>query len=818
MDKFASLPVKAIENERMEIFIVRMSKVLLILLLATAIQAGHADSGDLSEYYGFEEIEIVKLDWGIQDLQIADFNGDGRNDIAIANNRKARIELLIQKESPSPDETVLIIDPDDKDVNAITTPTRFARESIAVSQKLTSLVTGDLNSDGLVDMAFYGEPKGLYVLLQDADGLETEKIKSLTWKTRKKIPIDDGLQISAALVCGDLNNDRADDLILAGRDGVYIVLQGKDGSLGEPVKYPASGQTLSVNVSDLNGDGINDLVLRTTDADKPLHVRFGLKTGQLGPQVQFFIEKPFALQLQDIDGMTGDEILTVDSLSGRLISYKFAENKRRDLDWPILFYPLSSGQENANRDLALGDVDGDGLIDVVISDPAPAELILYKQIAGLGLIEPVRFPSFAETTVISAADIDDDGKTEFGVLSVKEKVIGLSRFENDRLSFPRPLTLIGEPLAMQLTDINGDGKTDCLYISKDDGGARALRAIYEPANAQTDHRGASGEVSPTELLMELKELTSNPDGMMALDADQDGLQDVLIFISYEPPILVRQVEKNKFEVVDPAKTQGSLIKDANLRTTSLADVNGKDGVELLIAQKSFARSLIFSEGLKWSIIDQYNARKSTETEVMAVAAFKIDKAKPAGKPDILLLDGRRGQLQILKAGSDETYRVEKQLDVGKWNSAAHLKMLFASLTGGNDKSLMLFDSEKFAIITPLDSGDAVEHLARRFSYETKIKDGKYGRLTAGDINSDGIIDIIMVDYKRNYIEILTLDAGKPIPATRFKVFEEKSYRNTGSRPKVSIEPRELKIADVTGDDKKDLVTVIHDRIIVYPQD
>ncbi len=796
----------------------RLIKALLTLFLITTIQGGQADSDDLAEYYGFKEMEIVKLDWGILDLQIADFNGDGRNDIAVANNRKARIELLIQKEALGPAETTPTINPDDVDVNVITAPTRFDRESVAVSQKIRSLVTGDVNSDGLADLAFYGEPEGLYVLLQESDESEPENSKSITWRTRKKIPIDDGLQIPGALVCDDLNNDRTDDLALAGRDGVYIVLQGDDGSLGEPVKYPTSGQTLSLHVSDLNGDGINDLVLRTTDAQEPLHVRFGLRTGQLGPQIQFFIEKPFTLQLQDIDEAAGEEILSVDSLSGRLIGYKFVTEKRKDVDWPILFYPLTSGQGSSERDLALGDVDGDGLVDVIVSDPATAELILYKQMPGLGLVEPVRYPSFAETSVISAADIDDDGKTELGVLSVKEKVIGLSRYENDRLAFPRPLTLTGEPLAMQLTDMNGNGKTDCLYISKDDSGARTLRTIYEVANQPTGTDDTSDESSPPELAMELKELTSNPNGLMAFDADQDGLQDVLVFVSYEPPILVRQVEKGEFDVVDPARTQGSLIKDADLHSTCLADVDGKDGRELLIAQKSFARSLVLKDGRKWSIIDQYNARKSTETEVLAVAAFRFNKAKPADKPAILLLDGRRGQLQILKAGSDETYRVEKQLDVGNWNSATHLKMLFAPLTGGDDKSLLLFDSEKFAIITPLSPGDAIDHLTRQFSYETKIKDGKYGKLTAGDINSDGITDIIAVDYKRNYIEILTLDAGKPVPAMRFKVFEEKSYRETRGRPKVSIEPRELKVADVTGDGKNDLVTTIHDRIIVYPQD
>ena len=43
----------------------------------------------------------------------------------------------------------------------------------------------------------------------------------------------------------------------------------------------------------------------------------------------------------------------------------------------------------------------------------------------------------------------------------------------------------------------------------------------------------------------------------------------------------------------------------------------------LVAQNNFARSLVFSEGKNWSVIDQYNA-KSTENKISAVAAFDID--------------------------------------------------------------------------------------------------------------------------------------------------------------------------------------------------
>ncbi len=77
----------------------------------------------------------------------------------------------------------------------------------------------------------------------------------------------------------------------------------------------------------------------------------------------------------------------------------------------------------------------------------------------------------------------------------------------------------------------------------------------------------------------------------------------------------------------------------------------------------------------------------------------------------------------------------------------------------------------------------------------------------------------MVEYSKNHIEILALDGDiKPVVAMRFKTFEEKTYRGEQQAQKSTVEPREIQINDVTGDSKNDLVSVIHDRIIIYPQD
>lgn len=783
---------------------------VLVFAVGSIIYANTDARIDISAYYGFEEIEIIKLDPEVANLNIVDLNNDGLNDIVVANNRKSKIELLIQNNNRLDNSKGKIPRTAiESDINELADTGFFSREELLVTAKMANLVTGDLNSDSMVDLAYYGEPKGLYVVLQKAKSVD-EKY-SLNWQRREKIKIDDGLFGTRTLICCDINGDGRDDLILAARDSIYVIHQNSAGQLGEPLKYATTAQPLAIKVGDLDGDSRKDLVLVTDDKERCLHVRFGLASGQLSPQMRFFIEKPTAIELVDYDGTKGDEILIIEQASGRLSSYTLsAATKESNEVFPVLSYPLEVSNENRKRDLVTGDFDGDGLVDVVISNPDSAEISFYRQNSSSGLEEPIRFPAFSDITCLDSSDINKDGKSELAVLSIKEKTIGISRYEQGRMTFPELLETEGEPVGMGLADVDGDKRIDCAYVARDDNDVRSFQVLYNIGDNRRKRVSTA---------LVLKKLPANPDGLKILDVDQDGLNDVLIFQEYEDPILIRQVSSGNFEVVDSPKSQASLIKSAAMRSTTIADIDGDGREELLISQRNFARSLLFENGKQWHIVDQYNA-KNRDDEILTLGAFDIDGN---GTLEILLLEGKKGYLQILKASTDKTYRFDSQLEVNRWNSTRNLKMLFAPLNAGQNNSIVLFDGDKFSVITPprFAVDDSFAHnIQWLFSYETQIKDGRYGRVAAGDINSDGTDDIVMVEHKKNHIEVLALDASetifKPVSAMRFKVFEEKSYRE--SQKRTTVEPREIRIEDVTGDGAEDLITIVHDRIIIYPQD
>ena len=84
-------------------------------------------------------------------------------------------------------------------------------------------------------------------------------------------------------------------------------------------------------------------------------------------------------------------------------------------------------------------------------------------------------------------------------------------------------------------------------------------------------------------------------------------------------------------------------------------------------------------------------------------------------------------------------------------------------------------------------GDVWE-LAELDGYETPIKDGHLTDVVSGDLNSDGRKDLVFLETARNYLDLVIFTADhKLVPANRWQVFEERTFR---SRRSDMPEPRE----------------------------
>src|SRR5947208_5180350 len=161
-------------------------------------------------------------------VAIADFNGDGRPDLSVANQASGSISILLG----SGDGTFETLTP------------------VAVGSSPTSLAVADLNQDGRADLAIacHTSPGLVAVLLGNGDG---------TFGTRTDVPVGDG-PVSAAVA--DLNADGHLDLVIGGAL-VSVVLGNGDGTFGGRHDVAGVTSVQSVAIADFSGDGRPDLAI-----------------------------------------------------------------------------------------------------------------------------------------------------------------------------------------------------------------------------------------------------------------------------------------------------------------------------------------------------------------------------------------------------------------------------------------------------------------------------------------------------------------------------------------------------------------------------
>jgi hypothetical protein len=270
---------------------------------------------------------------------------------------------------------------------------------------------------------------------------------------------------------------------------------------------------------------------------------------------------------------------------------------------------------------------------------------------------------------------------------------------------------------------------------------------------------------------------------------------------------------NGFEEVDVQAPGGSMEQP----WMAHADVDGDGREELLLPQRNFLRAVVLkpddesagSTNRSWafSVREQINGAANNSRLVGAAALRNGSNAAPS----LFLLDAERKALSISERNTNGVWQIIRNLPLPLSEFSDLQPVSFDSkvpnavgLVGLNTAAWQSLRGKTWEL-TELDG------------YETPIKDARLNDVVTGDLNQDGRKDLVFLKTAKNYLDLVILSKeGKLVPANRWPVFEERSFR--GRRGTDSQEPREAVIADFTGDGKNDLAIIVHDRILVYPQE
>ncbi len=738
--------------------------------------------------------EIFPIDQQISLLHAADLTGNGLNDLVVANNLRSKI-MLLYNQTGKTNVKAAVDSSQPLEINQLPPGSRFRIDSIPVDEHISAMVVADLNGDGRPDIAFYGDGKDLEVVYnQGTNG----------WSDPKRWHIENGRTDANALTEGDLNGDGRADLVLLGDNGsLYFLPQLADHTLGEPQKIAYSGTPEAAQIVDVNGDGRKDLLLVDWDCPTPFRFRLQSASGQLGPEIYFKSPPIRSYTADNLEGNAKNYVVTIAQSSGRAEVSQFIRKPAEPLSGAFRqgqfqILPLTK-TDAAQRGVLWADVNGDGRPDLLVAQPDSGQISLYLQQPDGSLAEPQTFSTLAGVSQLAAADWNTDGKSEILLLSQSENAVGVTQFDkNGRLPFPTLLPIDGKPLVMAVGALR-PGAKPALAMIVDQNGQRFLVI-----------RTADGKIR-TQKLSET--FTSNPVAMAIQDVNQDGLPDLVVLIPYEKIKVLLQKSDGNFdeENVDPP---GGAMERPWLTSV---DVDGDGKPDLLLPQKNFVRAVVLEKETEtagatnrsewvFRVKDQINGSWSDSRIVGATALRNGNNAAPS----IFLLDAEHGCLTLCERDAAGVWQVRRNVDlpVSDFNGVQSVSL------GGRDTQSIAFLGQNAVAWMPL--GGEVWDLEALDGYDTPIKDGYLNDVSAGDLNNDGRKELIFLETAKNYLDIVNFSRQhKLVPAIRWQVFEEHTFRGaTDALP----EPREALVANVTGGKKNDLIVVVHDRILVYPQE
>ena len=313
----------------------------------------------------------------------ADFNGDGRPDVASVDNfGQGNVILMLNRGDG----------------------TFGSPATIPGSSGIQSLAAGDVNGDGRPDLVGM-TASSVLVLLNNGDG---------TFRIGASYSEPIGAQIESILA--DLNGDGKLDIVAMTFTGVNTLLGNGDGTFraGPSTTVPGSSALSAIASAKIDGDGRTDLYALDGSSGTIFALR-GTGTGAFTVSGQLYGAGfiPEDIDAVDLNGDGIDDVAAIGSFSFTMATALANGHGGFTTMTPV----LQSGGAGPTS-LGSADFNHDGRQDLVVSDianPAQTSLLVFT---GNGTARPPQTGSFAAAAFSqnpAIADYDGDGRPDIAV-------------------------------------------------------------------------------------------------------------------------------------------------------------------------------------------------------------------------------------------------------------------------------------------------------------------------------------------------------------------------------------------------------------------
>jgi hypothetical protein len=479
---------------------------------------------------------------------------------------------------------------------------------------------------------------------------------------------------------------------------------------------PGIGQAV---FADFNRDGILDAAAGNSESfgrtKRSIYIGLGLGNGGFELTKQIIDVRPVPLHLAAGD-VTGDGLIDLVLPDAGIQVFPG--------DGAGSFGPGIRYAGGGSDWIALADLNGDSILDVIVTNPPDDVSVYLSTPTGLQFEMRIKPPT-GFVSLIAIADLNGDGRSDF-VVGLDRRVASYLNQGNGRFGegIISP-ALIDYFLSkqMSLVDVTKDGRPDVVI----DGVLQAGRGdgSFAPAYQQ---------------LIESRGIT------WFSDLNGDGILDI-VSGPYEASVWLGAAEG------------GFVLKQRlsglQLDIAALGDFNGDGIVDI----RCGFHGAVFLEGVGDGTFHSWKIASDRETKAPTLLA--AGDVNSDGRPDLLTAGGTGDAINVRMAQPDGTYTTQR---VGVVTGAVGLAPADLNVDGNLD--MLAASAGRRAVIMALGNGDGT------FGISSATAVPEPSGIAVDDFNKDGFLDLAVVSASASNLSILlgtgvgSLNAPKIMALTR----------------------------------------------------